>query len=186
MMRSVSRRQAAALLLILATIVLVIGTSAERSLAGATTPAHPAESAGTVSGEGSEGGGEAAEGHSEEGAEKEAESQAEQATTPHDEAREATETILGINPESTGAIAAVVVISLLLAAALWLSGTAGVLIVAAIFALLVAALDLREVMHQLSESRMSLAAIALVAAILHGGVAVLAGLSLTQRPSSVA
>ncbi len=52
------------------------------------------------------------------------------------------------------------------------------------FALLFAALDLREVVHQLQESRISLVVIALAAALLHGAVVVLAGLSLTQRSSS--
>ena len=76
-------------------------------------------------------------------------------------------------------------ISLALAAALWFSESPVILIVAAVFALLFAAFDLREVVHQLSESRLSLVVIALVAALLHGSVAVLAGLSLSQRSPSV-
>jgi hypothetical protein len=181
MRRPVSRHHAAALLLVLATIIFVIGIRAERSLAGDATTARPAESADSVSTESSE---EEAESHSDE--EAETESQVEETTAPHDEATEASETILGINPESTGAIAAAVVLSLALAAALWFWGTPGVLIVTVFFALLFAALDLREVTHQLQESRISLAAIALVATILHSGAAVIAGLSLTQRPSSAA
>lgn len=177
MSRPVSRRHAAALLLILATIVFVIGISAEPSLGGEATAERLAESADAISAERSE---EAAESPSNE----EAASEAEETGAPHDEAAEASEAIFGINPESTGAIAAAVVISLLLAAALWFWGTPGVLIVAALFALLFAALDLRELMNQLSQSRTSLVVIALAAALLHGGVALLAGLSLTQRSSS--
>lgn len=177
MSRPVSRRHAAALLLILATIVFVIGISAEPSLGGEATAERLAESADAISAERSE---EAAESPSNE----EAASEAEETGAPHDEAAAASEAIFGINPESPAAIAAAVVISLLLAAALWFWGTPGVLIVAALFALLFAALDLRELRNQLSQSRTSLVVIALAAALLHGGVALLAGLSLTQRSSS--
>lgn len=170
MSRPLSRRHTAAFLLIPATIVFAVGISAERFLVDEAFVALPAESADTANTESSE--------------EEATESQTEETTEPHDEATEASETILGINPESTAAIAAAVVISLLLAVALWFSDTPGVLIVAAIFALLFAALDLREVVHQLQESRISLVVIALAAALLHGAVVVLAGLSLTQRSSS--
>lgn len=177
-----SRRHAAALLLVLATIVFVIGISAERSLSIEATATRPAESTGPASSEDAGEAGEAAEGHNEE--EAAAEAQPEEATAPHDETTEASDTMMGIGRESTGAITVAVVISLALAAALWFSGAPGVLIVGAIFALLFAALDLREVVHQLSESRISLVVIALVAALLHGSAAMFAGSSLAQRSSS--
>ena len=127
---------------------------------------------------------EGTEGHEEgeaaEGAQEEA--HADEAAEPHTEANETSETILGINPESTTAVAAAVVISLLLAAALYYWGTPATLIVAGVFALLFAALDLRELAHQLSEGRSSLVVLALLAAVLHAGVAVVAGLALTRAP----
>jgi hypothetical protein len=179
-----SSRHAAALLLVLATIVLVFGISAERSLAGEATATGPAESAGPMVSESAAEAGEAAEGHSDD--EAAAETHNAETTAPHDEATEAGNTMLGIDPESTGAITTAVVISLALAAALWFSGTPGVLIVGAIFALLFAAFDVREVMHQLSESRISLVVIAFVAALLHGSAAMFGGSSLIQRSSSAA
>src|SRR4051812_30122299 len=134
MSHRLSSRRAAALLLVLATIVLVIGISAERSLAAESTATRPAESAGPLVSESAAEAGEAAEGHSFE--EAAAVTQNEEITAPHDEATQASNTMLGIDPESTGAITAAVAISLLLGAALWFSGTPGVLIVGVIFALL--------------------------------------------------
>jgi hypothetical protein len=196
MNRRGSLRLAAALVLLLATVVFVIGVRVERSLAGETAELRSAESAAVT--EAVESAEEGSEGH-EEGAASEAASNAaavagveetegeathtNEAALPHDEANEGSETILGINPEATGAVAAAVVISLVLAAALWFWGTPAVLVVAAVFALIFAALDLREVAHQLGEAR-SLAAVALLAAALHVGVAVLAGLALTRRETS--
>ena len=199
MTRPGSLRMAAALVLLLATVVFVIGISAERSLAGAAGEVRPAERSAVTgaeerAAEGSEGHveGEAAEESTNAaavGGTEETEGEGEEAradeAAPHNEADEASETILGINPESTGAVAAAVMVSLVLAAALWFWRTPAVLIVAAVFALLFAALDLREVAHQLSEARNGLAAIALLAAVLHVGVAVLAGLALTRRDASV-
>ena len=198
MTRLVSLRMAAALVLLLATVIFVIGIRGERSRAGETAEVRSAGSAAvTEAGESAE---EGSEGH-EEGEATEASTNAaavaganategeemhtNEAAVPHDEANESSETILGISPESTGAVAAAVVVSLVLAAALWFWGTPAVLVVAAVFALLFAALDLREVAHQLGEARGGLAAFALVAAVLHVGVAVLAGLALTRRETSV-
>lgn len=203
MTRPGSLRMAAALVLLLATVVFVIGIAAERSLAGEAAEVGTAENSAATSdggveepaeeaGEGHEEGeaaeespGEEAVGGTEETAGQGEEAHADEAAAPHDEANEASETILGINPESTGAVAAAVVVSLVLAAALWFWGNPAVLIAAAAFALLFAVLDLREVAHQLAEARGGLAAIALLAAALHVGVAGLAGLALTRRDASV-
>jgi hypothetical protein len=198
MARTDRLRMAAASLLVLATIVLVIGITAERSVAGEPSPAGSTETGGVTGSEQSEGAseegvvghdeGEAAKGADEAGigeviGELESEGEeahADEATELHNEGNE---TMFGIDPESTGAIAAAVIISLLLAAALWFWKTPAVLIVAVVFALLFAVLDLREVMHQLSEARGGLAAIAVVAAVLHIGVALIAGLGLTRGDS---
>ena len=198
MTRSGSLRMVAALVLLLATVVFVIGISAERSLVGEATEDRSAESSAVTDAEepadeGSEGHeeGEAAEESSNAAAVSSAqetegeETHADEVAAPHDEANEASEMLLGINPESTGAIAAAVAVSVVFAAALWFWGSPAVLIVAAVFALLFAALDLREVAHQLSEARSGLAAIALLAAALHVGVAVIAGFALKRRDASI-
>jgi hypothetical protein len=132
--------------------------------------------------------GDAAEGADEVGSgevigEPESEGEEDHADEAPELHNEASETMLGINPESTGAVAAAVIISLLLAAALWFWRTPAVLIVAVVFALLFVVLDLREVMHQLSEARGGFAAIALVAAVLHIGVALIAGRGLMRGDS---
>jgi hypothetical protein len=198
MARTGRLRKAAALLLVLATIVLVIGITAERSVASEPAPARSTETGGVIGSEQSEGASEEGvvghdEGEAGEGAEEagsgevigEPESEGEEALA--DEAtelhNEASETMLGINPESTGAVAAAVIISLLLTAALWFWRTPAVLFVAVVVALLFGVLDLREVMHQLSEARSGLAAIAIVAAVLHIGVALIAGRGLTRGDS---
>ena len=186
MSRPASLSSTAALLLVLATIVFVIGVMAERSIAGEDSESRPSEAV-TVSS--SEEAGEAAEGgteiHEDEAAEgKEEGAQADEATEPHLEANETSETLFGINPESTSAVAAAVVISLILAAALWFWGAPAVLVVTAVVALLFAVFDLREVAHQLSEARSSLVVVALLAALLHAGAAVVAGLALTRSTAS--
>jgi hypothetical protein len=193
--QSGSVRMAAALLLLLATVVFAIGISAERSLGSETTEPRSAENlAATGAEEPAEEGGE---GHDEDESAEEVSGAVEPAAAaetagegeeeyadeaaPHDEANEASETILGFNPDSTGVIAAAAAVSLALAAALWFWGTPIILTAALAFGLLYAALDLREVAHQVGEARGGLAAIALLAAALHGGVAVLVGLALTRR-----
>jgi hypothetical protein len=152
---------------------------------------------------------EGAETHNEEGEEAPATStgesagaQSEVAPTPtHDEAAEGAgghdETgeaagahteenrdILGIDPESTGAVTAAVALSLLLALAVWLRGTSLILGVAVAFGLLFAALDIREPFHQGDESRDGLVALALLIAALHVGVAIAAGVALKERQAA--
>src|SRR5215210_4089045 len=183
MSRPASLRMTAALLLVLATVVFVIGAIAERSVAGEASETRPSEAVTATSNEQlEEASGEGTEGHEEgeaaEGAQEDA--GADEAVESHSEATETSETILGINPESTAAVTAAVIISLLLAAALYFWGTPPTLIVAGVVALLFAALDLREVAHQVSEARSSLVAVALLAAVLHAGAAVVAGLALTR------
>jgi hypothetical protein len=173
MTRPASLRVLAALLLVLATVVFVIGVMAERSMAGEAAETRPYEAV-TVSSNEQPEEGEAAEGAGEE-------AHADEVAEPHSEAGETSETIVGINLESTRTVIAAVVISLFLAAALYFWGTPATLIVAGAVALLFAVLDLREVAHQLSEGRSGLVVVALLAAVLHAGAAVVAGLALTRR-----
>jgi len=73
-----------------------------------------------------------------------------------------------------------------LAAAVWTqSRSALALAVVAIVMLLFAVLDVREVFHQVDESRTGLAVLAGVVAALHVGAAVLSALLLVRRTASV-
>jgi hypothetical protein len=98
-----------------------------------------------------------------------------QEAAEHDEGNEE---LFGINTESTGAVAAAVTVSLLLAAAVWLWDVPAVLAIAVAFGLLFAAFDLREAFYQANESREGLVALALLMAVLHGAVALAAGAAL--------
>ena len=188
-MRASSLRLVVALLLVISAGAFVVGVAAERSAEDddsghvdevpAVTTGEPAEehdeeteAAGAAeAAEPDEGNGEAAETHADEG-EAGAESGAHA-----DEG----EDILGIDPESTGAVAIAVAISLLLAMAVWLRRTSAVLGAAVVFGLLFAALDVREALHQADESRGGLVALVLLIAVLHVGVAVASGAALRVR-----
>jgi hypothetical protein len=88
---------------------------------------------------------------------------------------EASETLLGVNPESSGLLAVAVAVSLLLAAgAWWLSASPLVLGVVALAMAAFGALDIREVIHQADESRTGLMLLAALVAILHFAAALLA------------
>ncbi len=107
-------------------------------------------------------------------------------TTAHREASghaESSEKLLGVNPESTGLLAVAVAVSLLLAAAVWWQrGSKLVLAVVAAAMAAFCALDIREVVHQVSESRTGLAVLAGVVAALHGAAALVAGRAAAGAP----
>ena len=85
------------------------------------------------------------------------------------------ETVLGINPESVPLIAGAIVGSLALAVGIWLYWRLrAVLWLAAGLMAAFGALDLIEVVHQLSAKHLALVLVAGVVAILHGAAAVLA------------
>ena len=91
------------------------------------------------------------------------------------EARESSESLLGVNPESTALVAAAVALSLALAIAAWrMSGTMWVLAAVALAMAAFGALDVREALHQASESRTGLTALASAVAALHLGAALVA------------
>lgn len=94
------------------------------------------------------------------------------------------ERIFGVDIESTGLVVAAVAVSLIFAVALWLSGSVAVPFALAGFALVAAVFDVRELFHQIDESRTNLTVIAAVVAALH--LTVVAGaLNLAQRARSV-
>jgi hypothetical protein len=85
---------------------------------------------------------------------------------------ESGEELLGINPESTGLTVAAVLTSLALAVGMALLRRSVLVLVAVLVVMLAfAALDVRELLHQLDESRGGLAALAAVVAALHLGAA---------------
>ena len=91
------------------------------------------------------------------------------------------EDLLGINPEATGLVVAAVAVSLLLAALILTVGSPLVAAGVALAMLAFTALDIREVTHQLHESRPGLAALATTVALLH--LAAGAAAILTTRPA---
>jgi hypothetical protein len=82
-----------------------------------------------------------------------------------------TETVGGVNLEATWLIAAALLASLALAFAAWRSRAPAVLLLIVAFGLLLAALDLREVIHQTHEGRSSLVALSAIVLALHVAVA---------------
>jgi hypothetical protein len=77
------------------------------------------------------------------------------------------ENLLGINPEATGLVVIAVALSLLLAALILTARSPLVAAGIAVTMLAFTVLDIREVTHQLNESRSGLAAFAAVVALLH-------------------
>lgn len=162
-----------ALLLVIASVLFAMGTSIERS------DSHEDEGAETSTT--AEQGGEAEEGQAgEEGEEGEAVEEGEDAHSESEEGEES-ETVLGIDVESTPMIVAAVAASILLALATLFVRSRAVLVLVAVFALVFAAGDLRELLHQLDESRTSIAVIAGVLIALHLATAVLAWLRFRQE-----
>jgi hypothetical protein len=81
------------------------------------------------------------------------------------------ELILGIDPESTAALTAAVVLSVLLAGLVWWRPATWMIATGAGFSAGAAALDVREVARQLGEGNNRVAAVAIVVAGLHLGAA---------------
>jgi hypothetical protein len=165
----------AAMLLVAATILFVVGTTIERSQAQTVEQQEASTEAGPA--------GEAGE-HSEAEA-TEGSNAASEATEENSSAGESGEELLGINPESAGLTAIVAAVSLLLAALLVARPRTGLLVAVALVGLIFAALDVREGIHQASESNTGLLVIALVTGVLHLGVAVAAAAAL-RTPRAVA
>jgi hypothetical protein len=100
------------------------------------------------------------------------------------------ERVFGIDIESPALVIAAVAVSLILAAALWLTGSVLAPLALAGFALVAAIFDVREVFHQIDESRTNLTIIASIVAALHlavvAGALVLARRSGRNHPASLA
>jgi hypothetical protein len=103
-------------------------------------------------------------------------------------AEQSSEDPLGINPEATALVVLAVVVSLLLAALILTVGSPLLAAGVALAMLAFTALDIREVTHQLSESRPGLAALAATVALLHlaaGAAALLATRGTRSRSGGI-
>jgi hypothetical protein len=89
--------------------------------------------------------------------------------------------LLGVNTESVALSVVAVVVSFLLAAAIWLWPSSLVFLAVAVFALVFAAGDARELVHQLDDSNGGLAAVAGLLLFLHLGITALAASRLSPR-----
>ena len=96
----------------------------------------------------------------------------EQAESPESPA--SSETVLGLNLESTPLVVLAGGISVALAAATWLSNHKLLLVATALFAAAFAVLDTAELVHQIDKSAAGLAALAAIIAVLHAAAAVVA------------
>jgi hypothetical protein len=163
-------------LLIASTALFAVGVIAERSDAD--------EHAKTENTEVRAGGEQGA--HAEDEAAGDAEGAHEEAEAPGSEAThtDEDEALLGIDLESTPLVVLAVIAGLGLAAlaATGIGRLPGFLLLVAVIALVWAALDVREVLHQLDESRTGIAVVAMIVAVLHLAVAALSGRLARQRP----
>lgn len=96
------------------------------------------------------------------------------------------ETVLGVDVESTPLVVLAVLAGLGLAAlaATRFGRVRGFLLAVAVIALGWAALDVREVIHQLDESRTGVAVVAILVAVLHLAVAAVSGRLARQPPAA--
>jgi hypothetical protein len=146
-----------AVLLVASAILLVIGVAAERSQ-GHVHDESPA----VVHDETAEG----SEAH-------------ERAEAVHDEAGETSaqqgaatdERLLGVDTESTPAIAAAALISVLLATGITWRPARALIAAAVVFAVVAGAVDVTEIARQLDEGRTRLAVIAVLVLVVHAGAA---------------
>jgi hypothetical protein len=162
-----------AVLIIVGAALFVIGVVAERQSGHHDEPAATAtaESAG-------ESGDEAAE-HSGAGSEASPGTAAEQGESSE-------ERVLGVDLESPGLVAAVVLASVGLAVWVWRRQNTVALVVVAVFAGVFAVFDIAEVAHQVNESRPGIAVLAGVLAVIHIVVAAISVLALARRSPEVA
>lgn len=151
-----------ALLIVVATALFAIGVSVEKSDSHteSSEPAH-------------------VEGVSEEGEETEA-------SQVSDEEGEESETLLGVDLESTPLVVVAVIASLGLALGAWIRPDSQSLLALIVIAMLAfAVLDIREVVHQLDEDEAGLALLAGLVAALHLAAAAVAAQLHRSRGSDV-
>lgn len=159
-----------AVLLVGSAVLFFVGSTIERDQPHEQTT--PAQTSPEQSGEGVDAPGET---HSEQGEESKAHSE----EAGHEEAGVE---ILGIDTESLALSIVAVVLSVLLAGLVLLRRWSTLVLVAVlVFALVFAAGDIRELVHQRDESNGGIAAIAAALIALHLALSVIAGRLLTER-----
>jgi hypothetical protein len=167
-------------LIVLATAAFVLGTVIERGSVGETGHAEASELAPTA-------GESDASGHADEDSEATESSSARTAErngTPAltSEARHAESRPLGVDIEAWPFVTLAAAVSLGLAAAAWLAPRrVALLALVAVVMLTFAALDVREVAHQLDADDNGLAVLAAFIATLHAAAAALAGVMASRR-----
>jgi hypothetical protein len=102
-------------------------------------------------------------------------------TTRHSES--SSETVLGLNLESSALVIVAVALSLALAALTWFRNRRGLLFTTLAFALVFAVFDIAEVVHQINESRAGLVALAAAIALVHVATALVAEQRAATAPS---
>lgn len=161
-----ARRTVLVALLVFSTAAFVVGVSIERS----STDTHPESGPASRGVETREGSAK----HVDEAGADEGHAEAAQPESAEDES----ESFFGLDYEATPFVALAAACSLVLAAAVWLRpGWAPLLGVVAVAMLVFAALDVREVVHQVDESKGGLAVLAVVVAVCHLATAALAALT---------
>jgi hypothetical protein len=90
-------------------------------------------------------------------------------------------TVLGVSVESTPLVVAAVVVSVVLALAVWWRRHRWLLWVTAGFAAVFALFDVAELVHQIREDRVGIAVVAAVIALLHAGAALVAEAGANDR-----
>jgi hypothetical protein len=162
-------------LLAAATVLFAVGVIAERSSADTHTEPARAHAEGA--------GSEATGAHDEAGEGGAAASEQGHGTTASGETSSNGEQVLGVDLESTPLIVLGVLAGLGLAALTTsrFGALRGVLLAVALAALAWAALDIRELVHQLDESRTGIAIVAALVAVLHVAAAAVAGRLAAQR-----
>ncbi len=167
-------------LLVASTALFAVGVIAERS--GTDTHTAPAAAhAGDTGGESSEPAGARGEGGASE-ATPSGETGHVESATEHAER----ERLLGVDVESTPLVVLAVLAGLALAAlaASRIGLRRGFLLTVVVIGVAWAALDIREVVHQLDESRTGVAVVAMAVAALHLAVAAISGRLATQPPAT--
>ncbi len=167
-------------LLVASTALFAVGSIAERSSTDTHTEpaaAHAAETSGES--------GEPAGAHSEGGASEattSGETEHVESATDHAER----ERLLGVDAESTPLVVLTVLAGLALAAlaASRIGLARGFLLAVVVIGLAWAALDIREAVHQLDESRTGVAVVAMAVAALHLAAAAISGRRATQPPAT--
>ena len=143
-------------LLVAGAALFAIGVAAERH----ATDQHSTESTAQVT-QPSTGGTGSGESSTSETATPEA------ATSESPHLHASTEQVFGINIESTGLVIVACVLSLSLGLLAWRTSGRLVLLIAATFAAIFAALDVTELVHQIGESRAGIATLAALILLVH-------------------